>query len=105
MFEGKRFSVQRHEIKARIDAKAEEWKRSLDVMKAKAGTASGESKVRRQETVSRLQEQFDELKIQSAKAWDVADDTWQAAERDLNQKWSEWELRAQSARNDLTKKV
>jgi hypothetical protein len=92
--------VERHEIKARIDAKADEWKRSLDVMRAKAGTASGETRLKQQEAVSRLQEQFDELKIQSAKAWDKADDTWQAAERDLNQKWSEWELRAKSARNE-----
>lgn len=93
--------MDKHELKARIDSQTDEWKRNLDVMKAKADAAPADAKVRYREIVAKLQEQFDEFKIQAAKALDVADDKWDSAARDLELKWDEWELKAKKAWNEL----
>jgi len=95
--------MDRHETQARIDAQINEWKRNLDAMKTKAEAATGDAKVAYQENVGLLQKQLDELKVRAAKAWDVADDTWDASRKDLESAWSEWEDRAKKAWNELTK--
>jgi hypothetical protein len=95
--------MDRHELQARTDAQTAEWKRNLDVMRARAGTAGADAKVRYSETVAQLQQQFDEFKIDAAKTWDAADDRWDQTAKDLENKWAEWELRARSALNELTK--
>jgi Na+-transporting NADH:ubiquinone oxidoreductase subunit NqrF len=97
--------VNKHEMEARTAAQEDEWKRNLDIMKAKADAARGDAKVTYSQNVAQLQQQFDEFKVQAAKAWDVADDAWDQTSKDLETKWAEWELRAKSAWNDLTKQV
>ena len=97
--------MDRHELKARIDAQDAEWMRNLATMKAKADVASGEAKVRYQDEVAKLQEQLNDLRIQGARLWDTADDKWDTAAEDLQARWGEWELRAKSALNDLMQKV
>lgn len=97
--------MDKHELRARIDAQTDEWKRNLDVMKAKADASSGETKVKYSENVAQLQRQFDEFKIQAAKAWDTADEGWDQTSKDLELKWAEWELRAKSAWNELTRQT
>jgi hypothetical protein len=94
--------MDRHETKARVDAQINEWQRNLETMKAKAEASVGDSKVTYLKAVSESQGQFDALKIQAAKTWDVADDAWDSASKDLDIKWDEWQLRAKKAWNDLS---
>jgi hypothetical protein len=94
--------MDRHEMHARIDAQLNEWKGNLDTMKARADASTGDAKVGYVEGVGKLQKQFDGLKIEAAKAWDVADDKWDAASKDLEIKWDEWQLGAKKTFNDLT---
>ena len=43
------------------------------------------------------------MKIKSAKAWDVADDSFDSARKDVESAWDEWEIRAKKAWEDLSK--
>jgi len=95
--------MERHEIKARIDAQTDEWNNNIATMKAKAAAASGDARVGYEEKVGELQKQLGELKVRAAAAWDAADDTWESTAKDLELAWSEWELRARTALNDLMK--
>jgi hypothetical protein len=92
-----------HETKARIDSAMDEWKRNLQVMNSKTRAAASEGDVKYRETVAQLQKQFDDLKIKSAKAWDVADDSFDSARKDVEAAWDEWEVRAEKAWKDLSK--
>jgi hypothetical protein len=92
-----------HETKARIDSGMDEWKRNLETMKAKTGSAASQADVKYRETVAQLQKQFDDLKIKSAKAWDVADDSFDSARKDVEASWDEWEIRAKKAWEDLSR--
>lgn len=94
--------MDRHETKARIAAQIDEWQRNLEIMKAKAEASAGDAKVTYLKAVSESQDQFDALKVQAAKTWDVADDSWGSASKDLEIKWDEWQLRAKKAWNDLS---
>lgn len=96
-------TMSKHERKTRLDAQGDEWKRNLDLMKAKAEAATGGAKVSYKKTVADLTKQYDEFKIKAAKAWDSADDTSEKTSRDLDLTWDEWELRARKALNDLNK--
>lgn len=95
--------MDKHELKARVDAQTNEWNRNLDIMKAKADAATGDAKVTYSEKVAQLQQQFDEFKVKAAKAWDAADSGWDQNSSDLERTWAEWEVRAKSAWNELTK--
>ena len=55
------------------------------------------------QTLSELRKQFDEFKIKAARAWDVADDKWDSAGKELEQSWEEWVVRAKHAWDDLSK--
>jgi hypothetical protein len=95
--------VNKHEAKARFDAQMDEWKRNLDVMKAKSDAAAGDAKVGYAKTVAGLQEQYDEMKIKAAKTWDAADDAWDDAYRDLEAAWNDWSARAMRAWDDIAR--
>lgn len=95
--------MDRHETKARVEAQIAEWNRNLDTMRAKAEAKVGDSKVKYLELVAESQKQFDGLKVQAAKTWDVADDLWDSTSKDLELKWEEWQLNAKKMWNDLTK--
>jgi len=95
--------MDKHEIKARIDAQTDEWNNNIATMKAKADAATGDAKVAYQENVGQLQKQLSEFKVKAAAAWDVADDKFEEAGKDLELAWSEWELRARTALNELMK--
>ena len=95
--------MDRHEMKARIEAQLDEWKRKLDTMRAKAEASTGDAKVGYLKGVEQLQEQFDGLKIQAAKAWDAADDSWDSSSKNLELKWKQWQLNAEKTWNDLSK--
>lgn len=95
--------MDKHEMKARFETQMDEWKRNLEIMKAKAEASTGDAKVALLEAVAERQKEFDELKIQAAKAWDAADDSWDSASRDLELKWDEWQLRAKKAWNEFQK--
>jgi hypothetical protein len=94
--------MDRHETQARVDAQINEWRNNLETMKAKAGAATGDAKVSYLESVEQLQKQFDGLKIEAAKAWDVADDSWESAGKELELQLQDWEVRAKRAWSDLT---
>lgn len=95
--------MDKHELKARVDAQTHEWSRNLDIMMAKAQAATGDAKVKYLENVGQLQQQFDEFKVKAAKAWDSADSTWDQRSEDLERTWAEWEIRAKSAWDELTR--
>ncbi len=95
--------MQKHELKARVQGQMDEGKRNLDLMKDKAGSATGDAKVAYGERVVALQKQYDELKIKAAAAWDGADDKWDGVSGDLESAWDEWTARAKKAWDDLTK--
>ena len=95
--------MNKHETKARIEAQISEWKRNLDTMKAKAEASTGDAKVEYLDNVSGLQKQLDALKIQAAKAWDSADESWDSVGRDLELKWEEWQLNAKKSWNEMSK--
>ncbi len=95
--------MQKHELKARVDAQIEQGKRSLDTMKAKAGAAGGDAKVTYTEHIAGLQKQYDELKIKAAAAWDAADDKWDEASSGLGSAWDDWTDRAMKAWDDRGK--
>lgn len=95
--------MDKHEMKARFDTRIDEWKRNLDLMKAKAEASTGDAKVQSLKSVAEFQSQLDALKIQAGRAWDTADDSWESASKDLELKWDEWQLRAKKAWNDLSK--
>ena len=95
--------MDRHETKARIDAQINEWKGNLDVMSAKAESSTGDAKVGYLQAVGQLREQLDGLKTRAAAAWDVADDSWDSASKDLDAQWQDWQSRAQKAWDDLAK--
>jgi len=69
----------------------------------KAEARVGDSKVEYLKLVAESQKQFDGLKVQAAKTWDVADDKWDTTSKDLELKWEEWQLNAKKMWNDLTK--
>jgi hypothetical protein len=95
--------MERHEIKARVDAQMSEWKNNLDVMKAKADAKTGDTNAKYREGVADLQSQYDDLKISAAKAWDVADDKAGEASDAVELKWAEWQVRANQAWEDISK--
>jgi phage-related minor tail protein len=95
--------MERHEIKARVDAKLDEWKSNLDVMKAKSGAKTGDANAKYHEHLSELQSQYDDLKVHAAKTWDTADDKFDDASKALELKWAEWEVRAKHALDDVSK--
>lgn len=95
--------MERHEMKARFESQIDEWNRNLDTMKAEAEASTGDAKVEYLKMVAKSQKQFDGLKVQAAKTWDVADDLWDSTSKDLELKWEEWQLNAKKMWNDLTK--
>jgi len=92
--------MQRQELKARVDAQIDEGKRSLDVMKAKAESATGDAKVGYTEHAATLQKQYDDLKVKAAAAWDSADDKWEEIAGDVAKSWDDWTDRAAKAWDD-----
>lgn len=95
--------MDKHELKARVDGQMNEWRRNLDVMKAKADATTGDTKVTYTERVAGLQKQYDELKTKAAASWDTADDRWEEASRGLETAWDDWTDRAAKAWDDLKK--
>jgi len=93
--------MDKHEYKARVESQMDEWKRKLDVMGAKAEAAGGDAKVKYTERVAGLQKQYDDLKIKSARIWDVADDKWEEASESFEGTWGEWTDRAGKAWDEL----
>jgi len=93
--------MDKHEFKARVESQMDEWKRKLDVMKAKAEAANGDAKVKYAEKVEELQKQYDDLRIKSARVWDAADDKWDKVSDDFEETWDEWTDRAGKAWDDL----
>ena len=95
--------MDKHEMKARMDAQLDEWKNNLETMKAKAAASQGQTHVEYTQTVADLQKQYDDLKIKAAAAWDAADDKLDSAQTDLELGWEEWVVRAKRSWSDLTK--
>ena len=91
------------EAKARIESGMDEWNHNLGTMKAKTGSAASRADVGYRETVAELQKQFDDLKIRSARVWDVADESFDSARKDVESSWDEWKIRANKAWKELPK--
>ena len=95
--------MERLEIKSRVDTKLDEWKRTLDIMRAKVDASEDDATAKYQEQVVALEKQHHELKAKAADVWDSAEDKWDAAAQDVERALDEWEQRAASARDSLLK--
>jgi len=94
--------MERHEMKARIDAQIAEWKRNIHSVQAKAEESGDGAKSEYLRVSDKLGRQLDDFTIEAAKAWDSTDDSWDKASTDLELKWEQWQLDAKKAWVGLT---
>lgn len=98
--------MERHEIKSRVDAKLDAWKRNLDAMRVKVDASEGDEKAAYREQVTALQKQHEELRIKAAQAWESAADTdekWDSVVANIEQTLDEWTKGAARTRDDVLK--
>ena len=86
--------MERHEIKALVDGRMAEGKRSLDAMKARADAATGEADAKYREGVRQLQTEHDEIRARAERVWNASEDEFDSASKDLERYLDAWELRA-----------
>ena len=89
--------MERHEIKALVDGRMAEGKRSLDAMKAKAESATGQADAGYRDNVRQLQKEHDELRALANRALNATDDDIGAISKDLARSLDGWEARAKEA--------
>jgi|PersoiStandDraft_1058852.scaffolds.fasta_scaffold345876_1 hypothetical protein len=95
--------MERHEIKALVDARMEEGKRTLDTMKARLDATTGEAAADYRERVAQLKREHDELKARAARSLEVADEAFDAACKDLELAMDEWDVLAKRTFHGLPK--
>ena len=88
--------MERHEIKALVDARLEEGKRTLDAMQAKAGAATGEVDAEYRAKVAQLKQEHDELKVRAAHTLGTTGDALDSGRKDFELALDDWEGRAKS---------
>lgn len=66
--------MERHEIKSRLDAKLDAWKRNLDSMRVKVDTSEGDEKAAYRDQVTALEKEHEELRLKVERAWESAAD-------------------------------
>ena len=96
--------MERHEIKSRVDAKLDAWKRNLDAMRVKVDSSEGDEKAAHREHVIALQKQHEELRIRAAQAWESADDgeaEWDSVVDDIEKTLDKWTKGAARTRDDV----
>lgn len=98
--------MERLEIKSRVDAKLDEWKRHLDAMRVKVDESEYDAKVEYRERVADLAREHQELRLKAAQAWmetAEGDARFDATVDDIEQALDEWEKRAVRTRDDVLK--
>ena len=97
--------MERHEIKSRVDAKLDAWKRSLDTMRVKLEASEGDKEAAYREQVAALAKQHAELRSEAARAWESAadDERWSSTVGEIERKLDEWAAKATTVRNDVLK--
>jgi hypothetical protein len=98
--------MERLEIKSRVDAKLDEWKRHLDVMRIKVDASEGDAKATYHEQVAELAKEHEELRLRAAQAWAEAaerDAKWDAVVEGIEKSLDEWEKGAARTRDDILK--
>ncbi len=96
--------MERHEIKSRVDAKLDNWKRDLNQMRVKVDASEGDEKAAYRDHVIALQRQHEDLQVRAAKAWETADDgdaEWDSVVDDIEKALDEWEKGAARTRDDV----
>jgi hypothetical protein len=92
--------MERHEIKALVDGRMEQGKKSLDAMKARARSERWDADAKYRESVEQLQREHDEMTIRAARAWDASDDEFDAAGKDLQRSLDDWEARVDRTKEE-----
>jgi hypothetical protein len=98
--------MERHQIKSRVDAKLDAWKRDLDAMRVEVDTSEGDEKAVYREQVAALEKQHEEFRIKAAQAWESAvddDEKWDSVVEDVEQSLDEWTKGAARTRDDVLK--
>lgn len=96
--------MERHEIKSRVDAKLDAWKRNLDVMRVKVDASEGDEKTAYHQRVAELEKQHEELRMKAAQAWESAaetDEKWDSVVEDIEKALDEWTKGAARTRDDV----
>ena len=96
--------MERHEIKSRVDAKLDAWKRNLDAMRVKVDASEVDQKAAYREQVIVLQKQHEELRMRAAQAWESAADgdaEWDSVVDDIEKTLDEWTKGAARTRDDV----
>jgi len=98
--------MERHQIKSRVDAKLDAWKRDLDAMRVEVDTSEGDEKAVYREQVAALEKQHEEFRTKAAQAWESAvddDEKWDSVVEDVEQSLDEWTKGAARTRDDVLK--
>jgi len=96
-------TMQRLEIKSRVDAKLAEWKRHLDVMRVKLDESEGDAVTTYQEQVAALENEHEELRAEAARIWHAADHDPDVEAEAVEKALDEWAKRATRTRDHLMK--
>ena len=98
--------MQRLEIKSRVDAKLDAWKRDLDSMRVKVEESEIEAKEAHTERIAELAQEHEALRLRAAQAWmeeAEGDAKWDAVADDIEKALDDWEKRAVRTRDDVLK--
>jgi predicted nucleic acid-binding Zn-ribbon protein len=93
------------EYQRKMRAQLDEWAADLDVLKAKAATASAEVKRDLTEQIHALEEQIQKGRKKLAELADSSDDAWDSIRGRLESTWSSLKSAIGDARSKLKKKL
>lgn len=96
--------MERHEIKSRVDAKLDGWKRDLNAMRIKVEASEGDSKAAYHAQVVTLEKEHEALRLKANEAFEAstaADDRWDTVIDEIEQALDDWEKGATRTRDDL----
>lgn len=95
--------MQRLEIKSRVDAKLDEWKRHLDTMRVKVDESEGDAATTYREQVVALEKEHEQLRAEAARIWHSADHGSDADAEAVATALDAWVERAAKTRDHLMK--
>lgn len=96
--------MQRLEIKSRVDAKLDAWKRDLDTMRVKVDESEDEAKVAYNERVADLAREHEGLRLKVARMWEAPDDDFDTGPaEDFEKMLDDWVKRTERIKAECPK--
>lgn len=96
--------MERHEIKSRVDAKLDGWKRDLNAMRVRVDASEGDSKAAYRAQVAALEKEHEALRSKAAQAFEAStadDERWETVVDEIEKALDDWEKGATRTRDDL----